>query len=289
MTSLRIVYRACLKWHENGGARHSAALAYYALFSIAPLMLIAVYTSAAVFGEDAAKGKVRAHMKNLMEPEFATAVEKFVQTADVESTFGTSTISILFLIAAALGAFLHLRAALCTIWKLDPPKGNTFLGFFWNYVLSLFMVFITAAMLLLSLGWGLVVPVVEKTMHENVMDGQRYWHWIEIGASFVFLTLLLAVSYRIVSGGRIAWKYVVYGSFIAAMLLTIGKTLLSYYLVYTGTASMYGAAGSVVVFLMWVYYSAQILFFGAELIQARRTRHEWMNAKSDPEALAMSI
>lgn len=277
ITSLRIVYRATQKWSANGGTRMGAALAYYALFSIAPLLLIAVHISGSVFGEDAAKGKVRDQLDTMMGKEVALEVEKFVETASQpKDTFWTPTISILFLMVGALGAFLHVRGALCTIWKLEPPSGNSWLGMGWDYVLSLVMVFSTATMLLVTLACGLVVPIVQKTMRENSIDTQNYWHWFEISGSFVFLTLLFAASYRILSGGRIPWGYVWYGSFIAAVMFTIGKALLSYYILYTDPASMYGAAGSVVVFLMWVYYSSQILFFGAELIQARRTRHEWL-------------
>jgi membrane protein len=275
-TSLRIVYRALGQWIANGGTRQGAALAYYALFSVAPLMLIAVYAAGAVFGADAAKGKVRDQLVNVMGNDAATAVENFVQTADVESTFWTPAINLAILVVAALGAFLHVRNALCIIWKLDPPHGNTWLGILLDYALALAMVFLTATLLLVSLVCSLVVPILQKIMANRFIETDHYWRWIELGGSFVFLTFVFAASYRVLSGGRISWGYVWYGSFIAAVLFSIGKTLFSYYLVFTGTASMYGAAGSAIVFLMWVYYSAQILFFGAELIQARRTRHEWI-------------
>jgi membrane protein len=282
MTSLRIVYRAVSKWIENGGPRQGAALAYYAVFSAAPLMLIAVQTTGAVFGEDAAKGKVHSQLETLMGTEVATQVENFIYTANVESTSWTPTISVAFLVVAALGAFLHVRNALCAIWKLEPPHGNTWLGVVLDYGLALVMVFLTATLLLISLAASLVVPIVQKMMQNEYIATENYWHWIEMGGSFIFLTFLFASLYRILSGGRISWAYVWYGSFIAAVLFTIGKTLLSHYLVYTDTATIYGAAGSVMVFLTWMYYSSQILFFGAELIEARRTRLEWM--RSAPEA-----
>jgi membrane protein len=287
ITSIRIVYRAITKWSENGGMRMGAALAYYALFSIAPLLLIAVHIAGAVFGEDAAKGKVFDQLRTVMGKEVAGEVQKFVATADQTSqnTFWTPLVSVLFLLIGALGAFLHVRGALCTIWKLAPPAGNTWLGMLWDYALSLIMVFSTATMVLISLACGLVVPIVQKTMQDNMIDTESYWHWVEMSASFIFLTLLFAVSYRTLSGGRISWGYVWYGAGIAAILFTIGKTLLSYYIVYTGAASMYGAAGSVVVFLMWVYYSSQILFFGAELIQARRTRYEWLDSEKNEKPI----
>jgi membrane protein len=283
LTSIRIVYRACEKWSENGGTRLGAALAYYALFSIAPLLLIAVHIAGAIFGEDAARGEVRKHLNAMMGEEVAVNVEGMVKhAAEPQDTNWTPTVSMLVLLGAALGAFLHVRGALCMIWKLDPPRGSGWLGMLLDYVLSLVMVFITAIMLLVSMTVGLVIPFVQKTMQEKLLVEEQYWHWIEIAGSFSFLVILFAASYRTLSWGRIPWGYVWYGSFIAAILFTLGKILLGYYILYSNPASVYGAAGSAVVFLIWVYYSSQVLFFGAELIQARRTRHEWMDGqKSD--------
>ena len=278
LTSFRIIYRAAQKWSEHGGTRLGAALAYYAVFSIAPMLLIATFISGAVFGEDAAEGEVHKHLESLMGETVASSVENFVLRAadDRKETHWTPTITIAILLAGALGAFLHVRTSLCTIWEIEPPRGNSWLGMLLDYALALVMVFVTATMLLISLACGIVVPILKRLLPEQFEE--RFWYWIEISASFFFLTLLFATSYRILSGGRISWGYVSYGAFISAVLFTIGKTVLSYYIVYSGAESMYGAAGSVVVFLMWVYYSSQVLFFGAELIQARRTRHEWMNS-----------
>jgi len=284
MTSIRIVYRAAQTWSENGGTRLGAALAYYAIFSIAPLMLLAIHATGAIYGEDAAKGKVHKRLEQVMGEPVAVAVEKLVETAaQPTETAWTPSVSIGLLVVAALGAFLHVRASLALIWKLEPPHGNTWLGILWDYVLAVIMVFITATLVLCSLAASFVVPTLLRVMQEAHVAEEIGLQWIELAASFLFLTLLFATVYRILSGGRIAWGYVIYGSFISAVLFTLGKTVLGYYIVYSGTESMYGAAGSVVVFMMWVYYSSQILFFGAELIQARRTRHEWLYG-SEPEA-----
>jgi membrane protein len=283
-SSLRILYRAIEKWSENGGMRLGAALSYYTLFSISPLLLIALYVSGAVFGEDAARGRVHAQLNSLMGDNVAKAVEKMVEkAAEPQETQWTPWLSFALMIVAALGAFLYLRSTLCIIWRLEPPHGNTWLGMLWDYTLAVIMVFIVAILLLAALAASLVIPIVQKMMQEQLLAHEHYLQWIEIATSFAFLTLLFACCYRVLSGGRISWGYVWYGSFIAAVLFTIGKTLLAFYLVYSGTADAYGAAGSVVVFLVWVYYSSQVLFFGAELIQARRTRHEWMDGpKQEP-------
>jgi membrane protein len=281
-TSIRIIYRAASQWSDNGGARLGAALAYYAIFSIAPLMLIAIHAAGAIYGEDAAMGKIHKRLEQVMGKEVAVSVESFVETAARPTeTAWTPTLSVAILVFTALGAFLHVRNSLALIWKLEPPHGNTWLGMLWDYVLAVTMVFIVATLLLCSLAASIAVPTIRRVVLEADIAEDRAMEWIELGASFLFLTVLFAAVYRILSGGQIGFGYVIYGSFIAAVLFTAGKTLLGYYIVYSGTESMYGAAGSVVVFMLWVYYSAQILFFGAELIQARRTRHEWMVAKTE--------
>jgi membrane protein len=281
VTTFRIVYRACEKWSENGGTRLGAALAYYALFSIAPLLLISIHISGALLGEEAARGELRNRLNAIMGDQVAPYVEGMVKhAAEPQNTNWTPTVSLLFLLVAALGAFLHVRGSLCMIWKLEPPGGNTWLGILWDYVLALLMVFFVAMLLLLSLLAGLCIPVMKKMLKVEFLQGEQFWHWIELAASFAFLTILFAVQYRTLSGGRIPWGYVWYGSIIAAVLFTFGKALLGYYIEYSNPESMYGAAGSMVVFLIWVYYSSQVLFFGAELIQARRTRHEWMSPQA---------
>lgn len=277
MTSLRIIYRAYQQWVAHGGMRLGAALAYYALFSIAPLLVIAVTIAGAVFGEEAAQGQVAEHLRGIVGEESAKFIEKLVENAAQPRTGDLATlVSLAVLAFGSLSMFLYLRSTLCTIWNLTPPHDSTLLGVLWDYALALIMVVFCGILLLASLAASVLVEVFQPTL-EAWLPGLA-WNWVEMGLSFLYLTVLFAAMYRILSGGRIGWGYVVYGSFIAAVLFTFGKTLLSWYFVHTSTGSAYGAAGSLVVFLMWIYYSSQVLFFGAELIHARRTRHEWLNA-----------
>src|SRR5437879_2289253 len=106
------------------------------------------------------------------------------------------------------------------------------------------MVFLTALMLLVSRAFGLAIPMLRKAMHVEALEDEDFWRWVEVGSSFCFLTALFAASYRTLSGGRISWGYVWYGAIIAAVLFTLGKTLLTYYIYYSSPESMYGAAGS---------------------------------------------
>lgn len=275
--TLRIMIRAARQWSANGDSRLGAALAYYALFSIAPLLVIAVTIAGAVFGEDAARGQVEIHLSGAIGKEAAAFIQKMVEAAaQPRSGQVAPWVSLAVLILSALGMFLHLRGALCTIWKLEPPRGNSMLGILLDYALALAMIIFCGILLLASLAANLFVRIFEKSLDAWIPD--LPWDWLELGLSFVYLTILFAAVYRILSGARISLSYVLYGSFITAILFTLGKTILGWYFVYSSPASIYGAAGTLVVFLMWMYYSAQIMFFGAELIEARRTRHEWLNA-----------
>ena len=281
MISLPIIVRAYQQWSAHGGMRLGAALAYYALFSFAPLLVITVMIAGAVFGDQAAQGEVSEHLRGIVGDETAKFVEKLVENAGRPQTRDWATlVSLAVLVFGSLSMFLYLRSTLCTIWNLTPPLGSTVLGVLWDYTLALIMVAFCGILLLASLAAAMLVEIFEPTLKEWLPE--LPWNWVEMGLSFVYLTVLFAAMYRILSGGRIGWGYVVYGSFIAAVLFTFGKTLLSWYFVHTSTVSAYGAAGSLVVFLMWIYYSSQVLFFGAELIQARRTRHEWRNAPPPP-------
>jgi membrane protein len=278
-TSFHIIWRACRQWSANADSRLGAALAYYTLFSIAPLLVIAIRIAGLFFGEDAARGKVVEQLQEYVGKDSAQAIQSLVEyAANAKSEGWTTVLTLGVLIVGSLSVFLHVRGALSTIWKLTPPRGSTILGFFLNYLLALIMVLCTGGFLLLSLAASVVMPVFQRWVILTFPKNHVPWQLIELAISVVLLTLLFMAVFRILSGQRIEWKYVIYGAVITALLFSVGKVLVGLYLAYTRTASAYGAAGSLVVFLIWVYYSSQILFFGAELVQARRTRHEWMNA-----------
>jgi membrane protein len=282
-TILQIVMRAGHQWSANGDSRLGAALAYYALFSIAPLLVIAITIAGVVYGDVAARGEVSNALSSYIDPDSAAAIEKLVETAGTApATVWSQLLNIGLLVFGALGAFVHLRASLCLIWRLPPPKMHTVLATLVDYLLALLMVLCTGMLLLASLATSLTVSYVRAYMDKNYSAAWFPWDAVEFGLSVIFLALLFASIYRILSGRRITWGYVGAGALVAALLFSLGKIVLSYYFVYAGVASAYGAAGSLVVFLVWVYYSSQTLFFGAELIQARRTRHEWLPAATAP-------
>jgi membrane protein len=276
-TSARIFFRAARQFGSDGGAQMGAALAYYALFSTAPLFILAVMLAGPIFGEQAARERVRKHVTEIVGPETAREVNHLMETAGKPAGGGlAAALGGAALLLGALGVFLHVRRCLCVIWRLDFRERQGAIATLLNYLLAIVMVLGVGVLLFLSLAASTALPLLVGFLDKDFPVGARFWHWLDAGVSFSLLTLFFAFVFRVMSERRILWRHVLYGSVITALLFTAGKTLIGLYLAYTGTASAYGAAGSWVVFLVWMYYSAQITFFGAELVQARRTRAEWL-------------
>src|SRR5438270_8042426 len=262
LSSVRILVRAARQWSANGDSRLGAALAYYSLFSIAPLLVIAINIAGVVYGDEAAQGKVKEYLSKYIDPGSAGTIESLVEAASQSTgALWVRLLSIGVLVFGALGVFVHLRTSLCLIWKLEPPHINSVLATLLDYALALLMVLVTGGLLIVSVAAGVAMSFFHDYVNRHFSSAPFPWAWLEFAVSIFFLTLVFAAMYRILSDRRIGWHYVGYGSVIAALLFTVGKYLLSYYLVYAGIASTYGAAGSLVVFLVWVYYSSQTLFF----------------------------
>lgn len=276
-TSIRIVVRAATRFSEHDGAQMGAALSYYAVFSTAPLLLLAVMLASLFYDEEAARAQVKTHLTEMLGPQSAEEISSWMKREGrPEGGRLAAVVGISLLLVGTLGLFLHVRRCLCIIWELEPPQGSSLLLTLLNYLLAIVAVLCVGLLLLVSLAASTAVAIMVHLMGDKLPGGASLWHWVEVGLSFLLLTLFFAVVYRVLSGRKVSWGYIWYGAFVCAVLFTIGKKLISLYLAYTSSTSIYGAAGSLVVFLVWVYYSSQIAFFGAELIQARRTRSEWM-------------
>src|SRR6266851_3214910 len=245
VTSFRILVRAVRQFSADNATQMGAALAYYALFSIAPLLVLAVMLAGFIFGEDVAEDRVREHLTELVGPESAREVAALMHNKDQPVSAGLLAV----LLIGALGAFLHVRRCLCIIWRLEPPRGSGLLETLFSYLLAVLMVPCVGVLLLLSLAASIVLLVLINFMGDDIPGGAVLWQGLEAGSSFLLLSLFFAVVFRVMSARRIAWGYVAYGSLITALLFTAGKTLIGAYLAYTSTASAYGAAGSLVAFL----------------------------------------
>jgi len=256
------------EWNEDKASRLAAALAYYTVFSIAPLLIIVIAIAGSVFGEEAARGQIVGQIQGLVGRSGAEVIETAIENANKPAT-GTiaSIISVIALLFGASGVFGQLRDALNTIWEVAPKPGINVKGFIRQNFLSFSMVLGIGFLLLVSLVVSAVLAGL-STFLSNLLPGIDFlWQIANFAISFGVITLLFAMIYKFLPDVKITWSDVWIGAAITSLLFTIGKTLLGLYLGNGSFGSTYGAAGSLVVILAWVYYAAQILFFGAEFTQ----------------------
>jgi membrane protein len=255
-------------WNEfvaDKAQRLGAALAYYTIFSIAPLLLIAIAIAGLIFGRSHAQAEIVAQLRTLMGDAGAKAIEEMLVSAAKPKT-GTFAIIIgmVTLLFGAAGVFGQLKDALNTIWNVEPKESVGFIGLLKERFLSFAMV--------LGVGFLLLVSLVIDVLLSAVSRG--LWQTLQVLVSFGAITVLFAMIFRYLPDIGIEWRDVWPGAAFTSFLFVAGKFVVGLYLGKSAIGSSYGAAGSLVVLLVWVYWSANILFFGAEFTQvyARRRR-----------------
>ena len=256
-------------WAEDQATQMGAALAYYTLFSLAPLLMIAISVIGVLYGEAETRANLVAQLRVQIDPVTADAVGAMLESlAGKHARASASIVGVLSLVFGATGMFSSLRSSLHRIWRLKPREENFVVGLMRTYLLGLVMVFVTCAFLILLLLVSAAMPMLDALWEEMVPGLGWAAPGLDFLASILLLTLLFLFTYRFMSDGRIRYSRLVSGAFTSAVLFTVGKMGIGYYLAFVNLASAFGAAGSLVVFLAWVYYSAQIVFFGAEVVRA---------------------
>jgi membrane protein len=270
---LSVLNEAAMNFAGDNVPRLGAALAYYTVFSIAPLILITITIAGAVFGEEAARGQVFAHMRGLIGDTGAAVVNEMVEDAARADTGAiAATLGIAALLFGASGVFGQLRAALNTIFHVQPKETPIILGFLKERFLSVASVIVIGFLLLVALIVDTAISATGDYMAHRLPGGEGLWHVVELIVSTAMITALFALVFRYMPDVRIAWRDVWIGAVFTAVLFSIGKFALGLYLDKKATESTHSAAGALIVLLLWVYYSAQILFFGAELTQTYSRR-----------------
>ena len=254
-TAKTIVFEAASEWVNDKAPRLGAALAYYAIFSIAPLLVIAIAIAGMVLGEEAAQGQISAQVQNLVGAQGGEAVETMVQSANKPGagTIG-SVLGIAMLLFGAAGLFGQLQDALNTIWEVQPKPGRGAWGFVRARFLSLTMVLGVAFLLLVSLIVSSALAAVGTLLGD--------WQTGTVGMivtttlDVVVVTVLFALIYKFLPDAVIAWRDVWFGAAVTAVMFSLGKFLIGLYLGRAGVGSAYGAAGSLAVLLVWLYYAS---------------------------------
>ena len=273
------------RWTEDKASALAAALAYYSLFSLAPLVLIAVAVAGLVFGQQAAEGQLYSQLAGLIGDSGAKAVQGIVANMHQQQGRGVvaTVVGLATLLFGATGVFVQLQDSMNTIWKARPPTTNGIVEFLRVRLLSFSMVLGIGFLLLVSLILSAVLAVVGDYLGMFLPGGAALGHALNATVSLVVVTALFAMIYKLLPDTQVAWRDVWVGALLTSFLFTVGKFAIGFYLGKASVASSYGAAGSVVILLLWVYYSALILYFGAEFTHVysmRRGSHR--NATHTP-------
>lgn len=264
-----LIKAAASSWSDDYAPSMGAALAYYTLFSIAPLLLIVISIAGLIFGVEAARGEIVGQLQDLMGRQGAEAVQGLLESVSKPAQGVTATIigAVLLLIGATT-VFGELQDALDRIWR--APKRNR--GGLWSLVrarlLSFGMIMGIGFLLMVSLVVSAAVAALGKLWGPLFADWEALAQALNFAVSFAFTTTVFAMIYKIMPRVKVAWADVWIGAAVTSLLFTVGKFLIGLYIGKSGVTSAFGAAGSLVVVLVWVYYSAQIFLMGAEFTWA---------------------
>jgi membrane protein len=262
----RLLWMAIQGWSKDNVPRLGASLAYYTLFALSPVLLIAIAIAGSVFGAEAVRGQIVTEIDGLVGREGAEAVQMILQGAHQDHSGSLAVIlGTVTLILAASGAFLELQHALNTIFRVKTDaKKSGIQRLILSRLRSFGMVVSIGFLLMVSLLVSAALAALSSRMRDIDMGGPLLVNAIDVGVSLGVMTLLFGLIYRFLPDVRLAWRDVWTGALVTSLLFSIGKFLIGLYLGQSSVASSYGAAGSVVVLLVWVYYSAQVILLGAE-------------------------
>ncbi|HEY3855427.1 MAG TPA: YihY/virulence factor BrkB family protein [Verrucomicrobiae bacterium] len=252
-------------WSDVKSPRLGAALAFYTIFAIAPLVLLTISVAGMWFGPERARDELFNQLNGLVGSEGGRAIQSLVAAANQPKVGLWATIGALgTLVAGATGVFVELQDALNTIWGVQRKTGQGLRYLIKDRLLSFGMVLAIGFLLLVSLILDAGLSALGAFASSFAPAAHIIWTGINFAASLFVITMLFAVIYKGLPDVDIAWRDVWMGAFVTAILFNVGKFLIGYYLGRSSMVSIYGAAGSFIVLLMWIYYSSQIFFFGAE-------------------------
>ncbi len=270
--TLKVLIAAARGWTADNAFKHSAAVSFYTLFSLAPITIIAVGVAGVVFGEETATKQFSAQMSQLVGRASAEVIQKAMEASAGEDKGWLATaVGVGLLLVGATTVFGQLQDSLNAIWSVTAKPSRSGWAVMLGQRLVSFAMVLVVGFLLLS---SLVLTTALTAMVTLTKDWMTITPWVLRGADLlaglVLVTVLFALLFKVLPDVRVRWREVWLGAFVTALLFTIGRFLIALYLGHSTVASTYGAAGSLVALLVWIYYSCAILFYGAEYILAYR-------------------
>lgn len=271
---LGLVKETFQDWTQDKASRLGAALAYYAIFSIGPMLVVVIAIAGKVFGKDAAEGKIADTLSQVLSSDAAKFVEALVTSASrptegtIATLVGTGT-----LLLSAMGIFGQLKDALNTIWEVEPVPGGGIMAALTKNFLSFGMLLGVGFLLLVSLVVNALLSTLGPFLRDALPGGALLWNAVNYVITLAIISLMFALIFKFVPDIRVGWKEVLLGGVVTATLFLLGQIALGIYLSLGNVGSAFGAAASLVIVLVWIYYSAQILFLGAEFTQVYANRY----------------
>jgi len=269
------------EYTEDKVPRLAAALAYYTVFSIAPLLLVAIAAVGVVYSGEAAESAVVQAVSDSVSPSAAEVVQNLINNAyNAEGSLLSTIVSIAVVLITSTVLFGQLQSALNTMWDVEPEEGNGVIGILVNKALSFGMVLVIGLLLLISLIASTAIQAVATYATGLVPAMVVIIRIVNFAVAFGMTMLLFAAIYKFLPNADIEWRDVWIGAAVTSLLFSIGRYALSWYLGTSSTTSVYGAAGSFVLLLLWVFYSAQLILLGAEFTQVWARRYGSQIARS---------
>jgi membrane protein len=265
----KILVATIIGFIDDNGLKHSASLAYYTIFSIAPLLILIISLAGLVFGEDAAANRLYPHIAHYVGSPAALQIQDVLKKLQLSGKSGTAVVfGVIILFFGASGIFIEIQDSLNIIWRVKAKPKRGWLKLIQNRFLSFSLIiglgFLLLASLIVNLLMNALSQWIEGFLHTIttlLIKG------INLGITFIVISALFAIIFKFLPDVKIRWKDVRSGAFFTAILFMIGQYAISLYIQYTAKSSLYVAAGSILVILVWIYYTAAILYIGAEYTQ----------------------
>lgn len=262
------------EYFADGAPRLGAALAFYTIFSLPALLILVIAVAGLAFGVEAAQGQIVDEVRGFIGEDSATTLQTVIESARrPESGIIATIVGLITLLIGATGVFGELEDALNIVWNVKKQGGFNLLGLIKSRFLSFSLILGTGFLLLVSLVVSAGIAAFGKYSSQLFPDTEALLQIASTVIGLAVVTVLFAMIYKILPKVKVAWKDVWIGAFLATLLFTLGKSLIALYIGKSGVASTYGAAGSLVVILIWVYFSAQVFLLGAEFTQVYSRRH----------------
>ena len=280
--------KAASDWMDHNDTSQGAAIAFYTVLSLAPLLVVAVAVAGLFFGQDAVRGHVFWQLRNLLGDQAAATIQSLLKAAYRPAAgIAASIVGFFVLLLGASGVFLQLRQTLNYIWGVDPNIDSGVLGLLRSRVFSFAMVLGIGFLLVVSLAMSAIIVAIGTYASGFISIPAPVLGIASFVITFCVTAFLFALIYKIVPETRIEWEDVAIGAIFTSLLFDAGKVVIGIYLGKASVGSAYGAAGSLVVLLFWVYYSAQVFLYGAEFTHVYAVARDKLSAARAPARSAL--